>query len=100
LATPAGNSGLNIFSKPEQREVRADYTGSDYSFAIVRTGDRVVIHGEDGEEVIIFNERNRLISRVPSAILGWVHPETKLEPVTFTSRENYDGKPSCGYFLS
>lgn len=96
----ANSAALDIFSRPERKEVLADFTGSDHRFAVVRLGDRVVLHGKYGEEAIIFNERKHSVGRVPFSILGWVPPEADLQFETFTSRESYKGNPLLGYFLS
>ncbi|KAL3479215.1 hypothetical protein BJX99DRAFT_222707 [Aspergillus californicus] len=96
----AKSAALNILVKPEPRDALADFTGSDHQFAIVRSNDRVVLYGTDGEEAIIFNERNNSVGRVPLNILGWVSPKADLQFETFTARENNNGDPSYGYFLS
>lgn len=67
---------------------------------MVRSGDRVVLYGRDRDEAIVFNERNHSVGRVPFDILGWIRKEANFHVETFTARQNYDGDPSCGYFLS
>ncbi|KAL2783704.1 hypothetical protein BJX66DRAFT_318033 [Aspergillus keveii] len=94
------SAALDIYPRPVLKDVYADFTGSDDRFAIVKSGDQVFVYGEDGEEAIIFNERNRSVGRVPANILGKDSAETDQQFATFICREDYNGNPSTGYFLS